>query len=196
MTTNPVSTVLCSRCGNPDNQMCDCSLPGLQAQDVAGLVEEIARQAFFEGVAEGAYPTGEGRDPQSVWLKSGAYQALASFRTSPTREVEGLVEAAADNNREGHCSPSGGWQPMATVPKYAAPVLLKFKDELPRADLTNWCGRAIVAIYQGKHSEWCFAAPVGQGGFPDEWFQGWAPLPEAASAAASTNNPPQEGKAS
>lgn len=33
---------------------------------------------------------------------------------------------------------------------------------------------------------WQFAAPVGCGGFPDDWFVGWMPLPDGPTAQDET----------
>jgi hypothetical protein len=76
------------------------------------------------------------------------------------------------------------WQPIETAPRDGSPVILLLRDDIypvlrpEREDLKPWNGIAAVMRSRGDVSAWCFAAPVGQGGFPDEWMVGWQPLPE------------------
>lgn len=83
--------------------------------------------------------------------------------------------------------PSEGWRPIETAPKDRTPVLLRLKNPIPwdRTDLRAFDGIAFVGRHNGDLMEWCFAAPVGQGGFPDDWFVGWMPLPEPPSAPST-----------
>lgn len=87
------------------------------------------------------------------------------------------AEAALDEGS------GGGWRDMADAPR-RRPVLLKMRADLQaftgRADLERWEGRYVVCSWQGQVSGWGIAAPVGVGGFPDEWFVGWREVePEA-----------------
>jgi hypothetical protein len=72
---------------------------------------------------------------------------------------------------------------MDSAPHDGTPVLLKFKDDLSQYDkcdhysMTKWNGLYFVGRNRGDIQEWGFAAPVGQGGFPDAWLDGWQPLP-------------------
>ena len=76
------------------------------------------------------------------------------------------------------------WRPMAVASKDRTPILLKFVDKLEyegRPDLARWNGLMIVGRHPGLADDgfdtgWNFAAPVGMGGFPDEWFEGWRSL--------------------
>lgn len=72
------------------------------------------------------------------------------------------------------------WQPIETAPRDRTAVLLKLKDPIPRDrdDLRRWDGLIFVGRNYGDVMDWGFAAPVGQGGFPDEWFEGWMELPK------------------
>jgi hypothetical protein len=77
------------------------------------------------------------------------------------------------------------WQPIETAPKDRTPCLLRFKNPVPndRDDLRVWDGLRFVGRHPGIMEDgfdigWSFAAPVGHGGFPDEWFAGWMPVPE------------------
>jgi hypothetical protein len=59
---------------------------------------------------------------------------------------------------------------------------VKFKGG-KREDLDPWEGIWCVVRHQGISDSgfdmgWNVAAPVGHGGFPDCWFEGWVPLPE------------------
>lgn len=85
-------------------------------------------------------------------------------------------------------------RPMSEAPHGAADtgpsVLLKFKDDLSQYEakgakerrLDRWEGLFFVGRHHGFTRRmdldmgWGFAAPVGQGGFPDAWLEGWAPL--------------------
>lgn len=88
---------------------------------------------------------------------------------------------------------SDAWRPMETAPKDGTRVLVRFKDDLRAFDtsdefrLERWQGLEFVARHHGYTTRtgydmgWGFAAPVGQGGFPDAWLVGWVPLPPAPS---------------
>lgn len=80
------------------------------------------------------------------------------------------------------------WRPMAEARKDGTPVLLKLLDPIPgRPDMEHFGGLQFVGRHLGVKDPtgiikrydpgWNFAAPVGMGGFPDEWFEGWRPLP-------------------
>ena len=67
--------------------------------------------------------------------------------------------------------------PMETAPKDGTPVLLKFKDDLSEYNKSEvWENMLFVGRNNDMVMEWGFAAPVGMGGFPDVWFQGWYDL--------------------
>lgn len=77
------------------------------------------------------------------------------------------------------------WFPMESSPKNGRPVLLRLKDVLRpnREDLEPCRGVIFVGHHNGILDDgldigWQFAAPVGHGGFPDEWFIGWRYLPD------------------
>lgn len=72
------------------------------------------------------------------------------------------------------------WRSMKSAPKDGAPVLLKVKEVLPRPDDrlagVQFVGRNVLGRDDYDYG-WSFAAPVGYGGIPDEWLDGWMPLP-------------------
>jgi hypothetical protein len=77
---------------------------------------------------------------------------------------------------------SASWQPMVTAPRDGTAVLLLMRgaEVLPERckgffDI-QFVGR--TRAEWGADWGWIFAAPVGCGGFPDQWLAGWMPLPE------------------
>lgn len=73
-------------------------------------------------------------------------------------------------------------RPIETAEKNGSPILAKIRDKLDRKDMERWQGLYVVIRHPGLTEDgfdvgWNMAAPVGQGGFPDEWFDGWMPLP-------------------
>lgn len=83
------------------------------------------------------------------------------------------------------------WQPIETAPKDGTIVWAVFRPDIfpiirpLRDDLAPWNGVQLPLRHPGVYEErgrvwdhgWNVAAPVGNGGFPDEWIAGWLPLP-------------------
>lgn len=85
----------------------------------------------------------------------------------------------------------GEWQPIETAKKNGEPILLCLKKtlsaEFGRPDMERWDGLQFVGRHIGLPGDgfdigWQFAAPVGHGGFLDEWIAGWQPLSEPPDA--------------
>lgn len=63
-------------------------------------------------------------------------------------------------------------------------ILLKLRNNIIDAyGTTRFSGLWFVGRHPGLAQDgfdmgWQFAAPVGCGGFPDDWFEGWIPLPD------------------
>ncbi|MCE2580739.1 hypothetical protein LDL36_20270 [Komagataeibacter sp. FNDCR1] len=80
------------------------------------------------------------------------------------------------------------WLPIKTAKKNGRPILAKIHDDLfprvrpDRADLKPWNGRVIEVAHPGILDDgldvgWGMVAPVGHGGFHDDWFAGWMAVP-------------------
>ena len=78
--------------------------------------------------------------------------------------------------------------PMSEARKDRSEIIGYLRDDIfpvlrpGRPDLEAWNGRAIIMRHNGLASDgfdvgWSVAAPVGNGGLPDEWFKGWLPVP-------------------
>lgn len=66
------------------------------------------------------------------------------------------------------------WRPMSEAPRDGTPVLLKFKYSVPEfLSIKPWVSVVFVGKNNGDPQDWRFAAPVGQGGIPDERLEGW-----------------------
>lgn len=70
--------------------------------------------------------------------------------------------------------------PMEAYPADRTPVLLRFKAEIPgRPDMTElYAKHWIVGSSADDRMGWSLHGPFGTGGWPDDWFDGWLPLPE------------------
>lgn len=66
-------------------------------------------------------------------------------------------------------NPSNGWIPMSKAPKDGSSILLKTNSKAS----SGYKNIQFIGRYTDDCMEWGFAAPVGVGGFPDEWFDGW-----------------------
>lgn len=93
------------------------------------------------------------------------------------------------------------WMPIESAKKDRTPYLICLKNPIPndREDLRRWDGLQFVARHPGIAEDgfdigWGFAAPVGHGGFPDEWIAGCMPLPESSPAVEAAVRKALEGK--
>jgi hypothetical protein len=83
---------------------------------------------------------------------------------------------------------SSPWRPIAEAKKDGSIIWAILHDDiyptiLPRRDdLQRWNGVQVPLRHNGLAEDgfdigWNVAAPVGSGGFPDEWIAGWRMLP-------------------
>lgn len=90
-----------------------------------------------------------------------------------------------------------GWLPIHMAKKDGTTIWACFRPDIfpaltpLRSDLEHWNGVQLPLRHNGLAKDgfdigWQVAAPVGHGGFPDEWIAGWLPMPA----------PPCNGKAS
>lgn len=82
----------------------------------------------------------------------------------------------------------GSWQDISTAPRDGTAIWAILRDDLfpgmhpLRDDLARWNGLQVPLRHPGVAVDgfdigWNIAAPVGHGGFPDEWIAGWQHLP-------------------
>lgn len=85
-----------------------------------------------------------------------------------------------------------GWRPISEAKKDGTIIWAKLRDDIypvlkpSRDDLLRWNGVQIPLRHPGVAEDgfdigWGVAAPVGVGGFPDEWVEGFRPLPSPPS---------------
>jgi hypothetical protein len=94
------------------------------------------------------------------------------------------------------------WRPISDAVKGGPAILALLRNDIStregRPDLQVWDGLQVPLRHPGLQGEdgaevrdfgWNVAAPVGHGGFPDEWIAGWIPLrgPEASLAWVQAN---------
>ena len=93
------------------------------------------------------------------------------------------------------------WQPIESAPKDGTTIWAVFRTDIyptlcpKRPDLEIWNGVQVPLRDPGVYTDddgrvwdlgWNIAAPVGNGGFPDEWIAGCMPLPAPPSPVASS----------
>ena len=84
---------------------------------------------------------------------------------------------------------ANGWRPISGAPKDRTTIWAVFHPLVypivrpERPDLERWNGLQLPLRHPGLQPDgfdmgWNLAAPVGHGGFPDEWIVGWMPMPK------------------
>lgn len=68
-------------------------------------------------------------------------------------------------------------KPIGTAPRNGTPVLVRIRKDLDLERMKRFRGLYAVMRNRDDHWGWSFAAPVGMGGFPDDWLDGWWDLP-------------------
>lgn len=80
------------------------------------------------------------------------------------------------------------WQDISSAPKDRTIIWAALRPDIyptlrpSREDLERWNGLQLPLRHPGLCDDgfdigWSITAPVGNGGFPDEWIAGWMPLP-------------------
>lgn len=151
---------------------------GCGIQDVRGLVARIRALEAEVATEREARRVAEARA-----VVEGADAVSARKRTRELNEEVAALRARME------------WRLIETAPKDRTAVLLLFKSDIPhegrRQDLDAWDGIQFVGRHPGLADDghdigWSFAAPVGFGGFPDDWFLGWQPLPTPPAPEGET----------
>jgi hypothetical protein len=113
---------------------------------------------------------------------------------------EALVQcSAALASQPPSVQPEGWRSDMEAAPKGKEhpPILVRLKNPLPAGtredNQQQWAGRCFVAGHIGVADDgfdigWHFAAPVGMGGFPDNWIEAWMPIPVPAPPTEDKTN--------
>ena len=134
------------------------------------------------------------REPNMAMIDAGRDEAGPRRHLSVSRIYMRMLSASpsppkADGPGE------DGWQPIETAPKDGTPIWVLLRDDIyptlrpEREDLSRWNGLQLCVSHPGTYERdgrtwdhgWNMAAPVGNGGYPDEWIVGWRPLPVAPS---------------
>lgn len=81
------------------------------------------------------------------------------------------------------------WRPISDAVKGGPAIWALLRDDISerkgRPDLRAWDGVQVPLRHPGTYTDeegrvrdhgWNVAAPVGHGGFPDDWIAGWVPL--------------------
>jgi hypothetical protein len=86
------------------------------------------------------------------------------------------------------------WRPISEATKGGPAIWARLRADISartgRPSLNTWDGVQVPLSHPGTYTDeegrvwdhgWSVAAPVGHGGFPDDWIEGWVPLrgPEA-----------------
>jgi hypothetical protein len=135
------------------------------------------------------------REPTEAMLHAADMKAMFMHgEKDPARAIYAAMIAAAPISQAP--AAGGGWQDIATAPKDGETIIwAKFRDDIypalrpERKDLTPWNGVVAPLRHPGVYERegrtwdhgWNIALPVGNGGFPDGWIEGWMPLPAAPS---------------
>ena len=75
--------------------------------------------------------------------------------------------------------------PVTTAARDGTPALIKLKDHIPAPGLQRWQGKSFVGCRDHDDYTWRMDEPIGQGGFRDEWIEGWWPLPLSTRPTAA-----------
>ncbi len=80
-----------------------------------------------------------------------------------------------------------GWLDISSAPKDGSTIWAALRSDLSevlKLPYDIWDGQQVPLRHPGLTDDigWNIAAPVGHGGFPDEWIAGWRPLPVSDAA--------------
>lgn len=163
---------------------------------IARLSPQVVRAAFTEllalrqqssgakVVAAKGYPWAKAAEnARLIKALPGGADSIAVDRAMFIAACSALAHPVALPTEE-----ADGWRPIETAMKGGAPIWAAFHPaiypdlEPNRPDLERWNGRQAAISHPGITKDgldigWNMAAPVGHGGFPDNWIVGWRPLP-------------------
>lgn len=155
------------------------------------ITEEMIAAAIAAHYGKKAMPHG-----MDITANGVNYSGAAAIR----RFWKGLLAAApeppatrseADIRNEG-IEAAAKWRDIGEAKKDGTIIWALLRSDIYpalrpcREDLERWNGVQVPPRHAGVASDgfdigWGIAAPVGHGGFPDDWIEGWIPLPAIRS---------------
>jgi hypothetical protein len=113
--------------------------------------------------------------------------AIRKLEAAAAQISMGAVAVSHDALKTVLAALSTEWRPISEARKDNTPIWALLRSDIyptlmpGRDELERWNGLQVPLRHPGVAKDgfdigWNVAAPVGHGGFPDEWIAGWMPL--------------------
>ncbi len=109
-------------------------------------------------------------DADKVYIESNSCFWQISKQVSPERLALALIELQQLREER-------RLRDIKSAPRDRTSILLKVKDAPFLPDRCEDLAGIWLVGRSDSMGDWGFAAPVGYGGIPDKWIEGWLPLP-------------------